>query len=424
MVAVVLILFAGQVAFAQEFTGSNYKILDPVMHPGGYSTSAHYQLSSSISQLGAEISSGTSYGTKAGFLYYPFVTTPAVTGTAGDTQAILSWTAGVGLLGWNVSGYKIGLATASGGPYTYSGSVGNVLTSTRTGLLNGTNYYFVVLPLDSFGNTIATSSEVALLPTASSSTQAPSSNNGGGGGQIGLEVSFSGSGYPNSKVYILQDAVVRGMQVADSSGVFDFKLTGLSSASYLFSLYGEDKNGERSPLRIVPTRVRSGGVSVGSLLLPPTLVSDKEAVKQGENITFSGYAAKGALVSIFLGDNGKLLTTITADQNGLYDYTLNTRSFSKVSNESFVIRAKTSLGGLTSPSSIALYFSVGDKNKIREKKTCRYTDLNCDSRVGLVDFSILLYWVDHAPVPPAVDLNDDGKIDLKDFSILIYYWTG
>ena len=50
-------------------------------------------------------------------------------------------------------------------------------------------------------------------------------------------------------------------------------------------------------------------------------------------------------------------------------------------------------------------------------------DLNNDSRVDLVDFSILLFnW--GVPKDPIADLNKDGKVDLVDFSILLYWWTG
>ena len=50
-------------------------------------------------------------------------------------------------------------------------------------------------------------------------------------------------------------------------------------------------------------------------------------------------------------------------------------------------------------------------------------DLNNDSRVDLVDFSILLFnW--GVPKDSIADLNKDGKVDLVDFSILLYWWTG
>lgn len=51
-------------------------------------------------------------------------------------------------------------------------------------------------------------------------------------------------------------------------------------------------------------------------------------------------------------------------------------------------------------------------------------DLNNDCRVDLVDFSILIYWVDRPNPPAHIDLDGSGVVDLVDFSILAYYWTG
>ena len=80
------------------------------------------------------------------------------------------------LLGWTVSGYTVGQATASGGPYSYT-SVGNVLAATRSSLTNGTPYYFVIRIQDAFSNFVATSSEVTATP-------ASAGGGGGGGGEV------------------------------------------------------------------------------------------------------------------------------------------------------------------------------------------------------------------------------------------------
>lgn len=51
-------------------------------------------------------------------------------------------------------------------------------------------------------------------------------------------------------------------------------------------------------------------------------------------------------------------------------------------------------------------------------------DVNGDCAVNLVDFSILIYWLDRPNPPGHIDLDGSGKVDLVDFSILAYYWTG
>ena len=69
---------------ADELVGSSFRVLDPVVFPGSYSTSAGYQLNSVISQISIGTSTGTgnSFNISAGFLYFPFVSTPVVTATA------------------------------------------------------------------------------------------------------------------------------------------------------------------------------------------------------------------------------------------------------------------------------------------------------------------------------------------------------
>lgn len=54
----------------------------------------------------------------------------------------------------------------------------------------------------------------------------------------------------------------------------------------------------------------------------------------------------------------------------------------------------------------------------------RKADLNCDMRVDLVDFSILLYWWNSKQSGIRADINKDGIVNLIDLSILFYWWTG
>lgn len=54
----------------------------------------------------------------------------------------------------------------------------------------------------------------------------------------------------------------------------------------------------------------------------------------------------------------------------------------------------------------------------------KIADFNGDSRINIIDFSILLFFMNR-PISEAsrYDLNNDGKIDIVDISILFYYWT-
>lgn len=171
------------VALADEFVSADFKMLDPVVSfPAGFSSSLDFRLQGLVSQSGIGESSdgGTSFGVKSGFLYFPFSSTPVVTPTAGDAQVGLTWTTASTALGWTVGGYNVGQSTVSGGPYVYT-SVGNVTSSTRTGLTNGIIYYFVVRAEDLFGNSIATSTEVSATPVAGAPAPTPTPTPTGGG---------------------------------------------------------------------------------------------------------------------------------------------------------------------------------------------------------------------------------------------------
>ena len=245
-------------AYADEFISTDYRMLDPVIQPAGYATSSGYQLWSTLAEVVLGTSTASSFSLGAGFLRFPLATKPTVTATAGAAQVVLSWTASTGFLGLTPSGYTVGQSVVSGGPYSYT-SLGNVLTSTQTGLSNGIPYYFIVVVKDIFGNAVATSTEATATPAAS----------GGGGGGSG------GGGGENNR------------------------------APFVFG-----------PIIDIP-----------SLQIIP---------------------------------------------------------------------------------------------KVCEKTA---TDMDCDGRVDIIDFSIMYYWYERASPPTRVDLNKDGAVDIYDFSIMAYYWT-
>lgn len=66
-------------AYAAEFTSSNFKIIDPViLLGGGRGTSTSFQVEESIGQPGSGISNSANFQLKGGFLYFP-APTPAPT---------------------------------------------------------------------------------------------------------------------------------------------------------------------------------------------------------------------------------------------------------------------------------------------------------------------------------------------------------
>jgi hypothetical protein len=76
---------------------------------------------------------------------------------------------------------------------------------------------------------------------------------------------------------------------------------------------------------------------------------------------------------------------------------------------------------LLSTFSHTLLFGLGVGLPVGEG-VCPYADLNKDSKVNLIDFSILLYWWGRSS--SCADQNSDNVVNLIDFSIMLYYWTG
>jgi len=178
--AVCFIFIFAFVVHATDFSSTDYTVSAPVLYSGEYSTSTSYQLFGSISQIATGTSTVTGYQVVSGFLYFPVVTAPVVSATAGAGQVSLSWSAAIAAQGWIIGGYNVGQSTTAGGPYTYSASLGNVTNSMRTGLTNGTTYYFIVRAEDALEYSIATSSEVSAAPAASTAST-PTTSTGGGG---------------------------------------------------------------------------------------------------------------------------------------------------------------------------------------------------------------------------------------------------
>lgn len=421
-------------AYSEEYSSSQYTVLDPVMNAGGYGSSTNFSLLGVISQISNGPGSSANFGDNAGFLYYPSVSSPAVSATPGSSQVSLSWTASQGYSGWAVSGYNVARSTTSGGPYTYT-SLGNVTSDTQTGLVNGTTYYFVIVVKDAFARAIASSTEISAVPVAA--VVPPSGGGVAGGGIITTKppplvptaetaAEFSGKAYPFSKVFILKDGQIVKRSIADAEGNFVGKLTGLAAGDHSFSIYAEDKNGIHGSLFTFPVYLTKGVTTViGGIFLAPTISVDKSEVKRGERIAIFGQAAPNAQVTINI--NSNIFVQQRSDKDG--DYLLNFDS-SALELGASSVKSKQALGSEISQFSNGVGFKVGTKNvKIETSGCAEKGDLNGGCRINLVDFSIAAYWYKR-PLNAAFKeveakyLNGDGKIDLIDFSIMAYYWSG
>lgn len=439
-------------AFAQELQSTNFRVLDPVQTPGSFSSSNTFRLFSNIAQIAIGTSTITNFNINAGFLFYPFASSPVVTATAGDAQVSLSWTASTGALGWVVSGYNVGQSTSAGGPYTYT-SLGNVTSSTRTGLTNGTTYYFVIRAEDVFGNSVATSTQVSATPSAPAPapapTPAPAPSGGGGGGgggggfgfsapTVSQKITLSGRAYPGANITIFKDGAVANTLRADINGIWktDVPVVG---GFYTFSIYATDSVNNRSLTSSFPLTVQSGqSMAVSDVVLPPTISTDKSQVKQGNDIKFFGYSFPDSSINVIINSEEQITDETKAGKDGFWDYVLASNLLEKGDHTT---RTQTiTTDGAKSPFSESIAFRVGDIDtpfkrvvqKITEKivpsvsGVCsKNGDINNDKKINLIDFSIMLFfWNQRNPSNGCADINGDKIVNLFDFSITLYYWTG
>lgn len=257
---------------------------------------------------------------------------------------------------------------------------------------------------------------------------------GGGGGGGGISVSpytgviFKGKTYPQSFVTLLKDGQVAAGVLSAISGDFEIKLSAIYHGAYIFSLYGKDEQGRNSGLYAISLNVVYGAITdVSGILIAPTVSLDKEEVKKEEIISVSGQSIPNAEITIIVSETEdaikELFFKTKADQKGEYSHQLNV---SILGSGKYAIKTKAEGSGYVSNFSRVLDFIVGEKTIFAEptKKLPDKADLNGDGKINLVDFSILLYWLERADFPPEIDLSKDGKIDFIDFSIIAFYWTG
>jgi hypothetical protein len=161
VVMTILLWLMATMVYARDLTSTHFIVRDPELGTGGgYQSSASYTMySAGNTNVSGNLGTSASYIGRAGFLQYPQVTASVLSGVLTGSQVALTWTPSTAYDGYNVSGYKIGIGTASGGPYTLTPLSNSTTNYTYSSLTPGV-YYFVVQTLDAYGSVIATSNEV------------------------------------------------------------------------------------------------------------------------------------------------------------------------------------------------------------------------------------------------------------------------
>jgi len=249
-----------------------------------------------------------------------------------------------------------------------------------------------------------------------------SSSSGGSDVDLGdTQINVSGQTIPRARVNIILDGQPVGTVRADSNGRFDFA-TNASPGTVTMGFWTEDDNRVRSITYSTTFDVTQGAITnLAGIMIPPTIAVSDATVNPGDILTFAGQAAPNAKIEVHIGDGKKILTT-TSDGGGYWNLDFDTTGLRAAK---YTARARFVLGNgsLTTDSSFSstlqLFLGV-------DGSPTTPSDLNRDTFINLIDFSILIFWWGSTggDSDPPADINGNGKVGLEDFSILLFNWTG
>lgn len=242
------------------------------------------------------------------------------------------------------------------------------------------------------------------------------------------------SGYtsPNSFVTIFEGVTVSGTTVSDLSGRFFFNLTGITDGFHAYKISSTDQLKRSTAQTSLNIYLIKGTITTATnLLLSPSISIDKTEIKPGDLLTIAGSAKPNSQVNIFV-ESPIRSYTVQSDNGGQWSQTLSSnetktfnpgeyRTYSFVqdvnSNQSIV---SSTLTFFVKTSDVENPDPVCTVNGVESPADISKGDLNCDGKVNLTDFSILLFhWkTNHKKA----DINKDGNVSLTDFSIMMYYF--
>lgn len=255
----------------------------------------------------------------------------------------------------------------------------------------------------------------------------------GGGNTISVSIPatvgslrIAGFAPPNGVVTFLHGGAVMGTTIAcpggpptlclDNStvGFFDKTFTGMYPGMYDIGIYATDTS--TPDILSTPTIIRTVIILDGEakvvdpITLPPTLKVEKLVMKRPERQTAAGMARPNSSVRIFYNNANPFPQDKPVGNDGKFTE-LGTRVLPLGNN--FATAFVQGTNGAISESSKIITFRVEMS-----------ADLNIDTGVDILDFSMLMNnYGQTTPSDWAADINDDTQVDLIDFSIMMFNWT-
>lgn len=234
---------------------------------------------------------------------------------------------------------------------------------------------------------------------------------------------ISGFGPVGGFVTLTENSTPVGTTVAGGTGAFVFQLTAIDPGIHTYQIYATDSLNRSTSQTSLSLFLIAGNLTTASnILLSSSMSLDKAEITSGQTLVISGSTKPSTQLNLFL-ESPLQSFTIPVDSTGNWSYTLSS-SFTQAltPGEYRVYSVVQDILGYQSNISNTLSFTVriNDPTNPAPCGDISRGDLNCDSRVNLTDFSILLYYWNTNQ--RRGDINSDGKVNLTDFSIMMFYY--
>lgn len=233
-------------------------------------------------------------------------------------------------------------------------------------------------------------------------------------------VQFSGLAAASASVMVSRNGTLVATQTATSGGNFSITLSDEPVGQIAYLISATDLAGAAlAPVTFALNLALGTNTIVSGVFLGPSIAVDRTSVKLGQFVTVSGSTVPNSAVTVSVNSVQAYSYTVTADGQGQWSKLVNTQ---EVGVGTHTASARSVYGGSqVSAESATVSFAVNPLEQCDGKKSA---DLNCDGRVNLTDFSILLYfWQQTTPSNSRADINANGRVDVVDFSIMLYQWT-
>lgn len=234
-------------------------------------------------------------------------------------------------------------------------------------------------------------------------------------------VEFKGVASSNATVTIVRNNVPVTSAPASDAATFDILLSDQPTGQQLYDITAVDAEGRSlTPMTFALNLSQGSTTIILGIFLGPSIAIDKPEVKLGETVTVTGSTLPESTVTVTVNSVQVKNYSFLADSEGRWSKEINTADVG-VGTHTAKARATMSSAGVSEYSS-SVAFAVNPLGQCDAKKS---SDLNCDGRVNLTDFSVLLFfWLQRNPANARSDISGDNRVNIVDFSIMLFQWTG